>query len=174
MAIRHYLLAALAALALSGCGIKRTNIPDTASMPQGSGVMVARVVFVQRNAAGDEPAPALTAIKTTNLTVASLILDLHPGENFTVMSLPAGNYTWRGLYVGRRNSEFRNRLPFEIQAGKINYVGDIVVTLDWNDLTRYGMRVRSNLAASETYVHEVYPQLSGHYPMVASLTEDDR
>ena len=161
-------------MVLCGCGIKRQSIRDTASIPDGSGVMVARIVFVQRNAVGNEPIPALTAIKKTNLTVASLIWQLQPGESFSVMTLPAGAYTWRGLYVGGRYSEFRNLMPFEVRAGKINYVGDIIVSLDWSDLRHYGMRVRNNQTTSESYLHSIYPQLSAHYPIIASVTQDAR
>jgi hypothetical protein len=174
MSFRNFLFVAFAAMALCGCGIKRQSIRDTTSIPEGSGVIVARIIFVQKNAVGDEPVPALTAIKKTSLTVASLIWQLQPGESFSVMTLPAGAYTWRGLYVGRRYSEFRNLMPFEVHAGKINYVGDIVVSIDWSDLTHYGMHVSSDQATSENYLHNAYPQLSAHYPITASITEDAR
>jgi hypothetical protein len=161
-------------LAVSGCAVKRRNIQDAQAIPDGSGVIVARVVLKEQNVSMRHDDIELTAIKDSNLTVASLIVDVQSGETFRVMTLPAGEYTWRGFYVGTKHSEFRGLLPFEVKPGKVNYIGDIVISINWDDPWHYGMRVMANPPAAESYMRRVYPQLTARYPLVASLTVDKR
>ena len=174
MNLGRFAILAMAALALSGCGIKRVSIPDTRTIPDGSGVIMAHIILNERNTPASPPDIMLTAIKQSNLMVASLIVTLQSGENFTVMTLPAGKYSWRGIYLDRKNSEFRGLLPFEVKPGKVNYIGDLVISLDWDNPWHYGMRVTANQAAAERYMKSVYPELTSRYPMVASLTVDQR
>jgi len=171
---RNSVVAVVIALALCSCGVRRQSIRDAATIQDGSGVMVARIVLIQQNASAGNPPVELSAIKQSSLTVAALVWEAQPGETFAVMTLPAGKYTWRGLYVGRKFSEFRNLLPFEVEPGQVNYVGDIVIAIDWSNPSRYGMRVIANQAASESYMRTAYPRLIAHHPLVASLTVDER
>jgi hypothetical protein len=109
-------------LLVSGIGcaspLRLPNIDADAALAVGSGLLVTRVLltdevpgFTQR------PEVQITLIDEKNLLIASAILPLTPGENFRVIALPTGSYTWRGIYLGTYSAEFRGRLPFKIAAG---------------------------------------------------------
>jgi len=174
MNLRRFAILAMAAVVLFGCGIQRLNIRDTPTIPDGSGVIVARVILNDRNAPANHPYMQVTAMKQSKLLVVSLMVTLLSGENFSVMTLPAGKYSWVGIYMGSKHSAFRGQLPFEVKPGKINYIGDLVISMDWSNASHYGLRVGANQDRAEKYMKVVYPELTSHYPMVASLTVDQR
>lgn len=105
--------------------------------------------------------------------VSSAVIPLEPGENFRVIALPPGRYSWRGLYLGSYSSEFRGKLLFDLRADTADYVGDLDLTIDWAAKTyRLAISDRSRLAKAR-YESE-FPVAAKSFPFATSMTEDKR
>jgi hypothetical protein len=177
MKLKHLAVLAIASLLVSACSpIKHSNIDDTQNIPAGEGVIVARVILEVQSEGAAEPKVLLTAGQHsfTGLATHWFFIALHPGENFSVQTVPAGQYSWIEFWVQGKKSDFKGRLPFDVEPGKINYVGDIVLSIDMSDPWHYGMRVTSDLPAAGRYLQFNYPQLASRYPLVPNLTVDNR
>jgi len=62
--------------------------------------------------------------------ISESIFEIKPGETLQVTEVPAGDYYWRGVYIGTSAAEFGEKYPFKIEAGSINYIGDIKILVE--------------------------------------------
>ena len=166
----------LVSTVLAGCAsaLKLPNIGANSLPEKGSALLVTRIIL--RDAVPgytNRPPVSIALIDQQNLTVASAILDLELGENFRVISLPPGNYSWRGIYLANYYSEFRGKLLFGLAPNSATYVGDIELTIDWST-KKYGLKVvdRSHIANSH-YTSE-FPAAAGTLPLTTTLVQDLR
>jgi hypothetical protein len=157
---------------LSACGV-RHNMTDTAQIPSTDGVMVARVV-VASVANLYHPPVMLSLIDSHSTVVSNAVMTLNDGENYVVLPLHAGQYSWDSITIGRYYMLFKFGLPFNIVAGKINYVGDIELVLDGRGGANYALRVVDRRRSSLVPMASAYPQLWSTYPVVVNMTRDMR
>jgi hypothetical protein len=148
---------------------------DTATLPPQTGIMVANVLVWS---VGDVPYPSasIKVDKVHGLSAATT-LNLPRRNNLIVIELPAGVYSWTDLELGSvAGGSTSYRMPFTIEPGKINYVGDLLLTLD--SFHKPGGSFNFRIADQSKYwlpiVAKYYPQLSHAYPTVVHLTEDHR
>ena len=113
----------------------------------------------------------VTIIKKSNLTTSSAIFDIKPDDNFWVISIPEGEYTWRGIYVDTKHSEFRNEMDFKIESGKLNYIGDMVINIS-SDIETYTMGVLDQTEFAKERIEKDFPNLYERYRFVKNLTND--
>ena len=162
---------------MSGCDpIRRTSIEDTQKIPEDSGVIVARVILNEQNNGASGPVVALSAKRdsVTGMAPGELIVNPKQGQNIYVMTLPIGKYNWVEFWVQGKKSDFEGHLPFNVEAGKIAYIGDVVLSINENDPWHYRMHLTSDLSAVAGYMNRNYPKLMARYPLVKNLTVDNR
>ena len=180
----------LAVMALSGCGpevrqaavranVERLRTPDmadTSAIPEGHGVAVARVILIGRNMGSNQPSVVLSAKRGsfTGLASGGFYLVLERGEANHAIILPAGKYNWIEFWVQGLKSDFHGNLPFEVEAGKVTYIGDIMLMIDGSDPWHYGMRISSNPTLAAMYMRSTYPRLMANYPLVTRVAVDNR
>jgi hypothetical protein len=150
-------------------------VKDTAALPAGTGIMVANVMVWSVGGVAYPPA-SIKVDKLHGLSAATT-LNLPQRNNLIVIELPAGEYSWTDLELGSvAGASTSYRMPFTIEAGKINYVGDVLLTLD--KFSSPGGSYRIRIADQSKYwlpiVANNYPLLSHAYPTVVHLTEDRR
>lgn len=154
------------------------TIKDTATLPPGTGIMVANVLVTS---VGGVAYPPLS-IKVDSLHGMSMstTLSLPQPNNLIVIKLPAGDYSWTALEMGFHGggAAMSYHMPFTIEPGKINYVGDLLLTLNSYHGPGGSPTYRFRIADQSNYwlpiVAKYYPQLSRAYPTVVHLTEDQR
>lgn len=173
---RRQVLTLPLALAASGCA-SQLRLPDfgaDASLAPGTGLLITRIISMDpAPGMAQRPDASLTLIDESNFTMASAILPIQPGENFRVISLPAGSYTWRGLYLGTFYSEFRGKLPFKVTANTATYIGDVDLQIDWYAKT-YRLAVRDRSRIAQARYEEQYPRLAKSVPFEVALARDLR
>ncbi|WP_158543263.1 hypothetical protein [Dyella psychrodurans] len=162
---------------IAGCSTN-SILKDTAMLPPGTGIMVAHVSIFSETSSFKYDA---LSIKVDKLDGSSIPTTLYPRKrsNLIVIALPAGEYNWAtidlGLYAGSATSY---RMPFTIEAGKINYVGDLLLTFTRvnrpDGLPTYKLRIEDQSKVWLPTVASDYPQLSRVYPSVIHLTEDQQ
>jgi hypothetical protein len=152
------------------------NMIDTQAIKEGDGVVVARVILIARNIETNQPNVMLTASRGSVMGFASsgFNLMLDPGETHHVILLPAGKYDWVEFWVQGLKSDFHGKLPFEVVAGKVTYIGDITLTIDGSDPWHYGMHISSEPSLAAMYMRSDYPGLMANYAFAAKVTVDNR
>jgi hypothetical protein len=165
MAARPRSLLLVVAVSVMALACASANVRDTPSLAGGQGIVVTNIV----SNSGDY---TVSIIDKTNLVVPSATLKVLPGENFRVIALPAGNYSWRGIYLNEGNFvEFREWLDFTVNAGEINYVGDLIIDIDRARKTGR-LSVRDDGAGAEQRMRHEYPKLYGTYRFTKNITVD--
>ncbi len=153
------------AVGLSGC-VSTINVKDGVLLKPKEG-------FLVTDFHSSHSGYSVTIIKKTNLTVASAIFKIKPDDNFWILALPAGDYTWRGIYVGTSYSEFRNDMDFKISPGELNYIGDMVIDIT-SDIQSYRMSVVDNSEKVEQRIKKDYPTLYAKHKFTKNITIDKR
>jgi hypothetical protein len=163
---------------LASCAIKRNaTMKDTAALAPGDGVMVANISVWS---AGNVPYPALSIQFDKRHGLSSpTSIRLPDRSNLIVLELPAGEYTWTSLELGMVSAGTMSyRMPFIIEPGKINYVGDLLLALYSIRGPGTSASYRFLIADQSKYrmpkVAAYYPQLVHAYPTVIHLTQDLR
>ena len=152
---------------LSGCAsLVVPDVADSVTLEKDQGILATNIVT---NISG----LTVTIIDKTNIMVASAIFKPNAGENFRVITLPAGEYSWRGIYMGGKYSEFRDKMDFTIKPQEVNYIGDLLIDVDLFSST-YRMGVRDGSDEAKKYVEKTYPALSKTYRFNKTLTIDKR
>ena len=149
---------------LTGC--MTPNIQDGMSLKANQGLMVCRI-------STNETDFVLTIIKRPALFVSSAIFEINSKDSLRVIFLPAGEYTWRGLYRAPYCSEFENKALFKIAPGKITYVGDVVLDIDW-PTGKYSLDFVDNFNQIEERFKLEYPSFYEQYEFTKSITQDKR
>jgi hypothetical protein len=149
---------------------------DTAALPPGTGIMVANV-FVWSVGGVAYPPVSIKVDKLHGLSSATT-LHLPQRSNLIVIELPAGEYSWTDLELGSvAGGSTSYRMPFTIEPGKINYVGDLLLTLNSfhkpGSMPSFGFQVGDQSQHWLPIVANRYPLLSRTYPTVVHLTEDN-
>jgi hypothetical protein len=150
---------------------------DTATLPQNTGIMVANVL-VWSVGGVPYPSASIKVDKVHGLSAATT-LRLPQRNNLIVIELPAGEYSWTDLELGSvAGASTSYRMPFTIEPGKINYVGDLLLTLNSfhnpGSMPSYNIRIADQSKYWLPIVAKYYPMLSRTYPAVVHLTEDHR
>ena len=173
---KRTLLLLFVSTALAGCAsaLKLPNIAPNSLPEKGSALLVARII-VKDTAPGftSRPPVSITLIDQQNLIVASAILPLEAGENFRVISLPPGNYSWRGIYLGTYSSEFRGKLLFSLAENTATYVGDIDLTIDWST-KKYALKVADRSRIAKYRYESGFPAAASALPFTTSVIRDLR
>jgi hypothetical protein len=151
-------------------------LKDTATLPPQTGIMVANVFIWS---AGNKAYPPVS-IKVDKLHGLSSATTLHLPQrsNLIVIELPAGEYSWTDLELGNiAGGSTSYHMPFTIEPGKINYVGDLLLTL--NGASKPGQKATFDFKVGDQsqrwlpVVANRYPLLARTYPTVIHLTEDN-
>lgn len=150
---------------------------DTTSLPSGTGIMVANVLVWSVGGVAYPP----VSIKVDKLHGMSMATTLYLPQrnNLIVIELPAGEYSWTDLELGSvAGASTSYRMPFTIEPGKINYVGDLLLTLNSfrrpGGMPTYSFRIADQSKYWLPIVAKYYPLSSHAYPTVVHLTEDQR
>jgi hypothetical protein len=173
---RRTILTAPLCLSTFGCAsmLKPPNVAPDATIPPGHGLLVTRVLLSDTvPGASQRPDVSITMIDERNLTVASAIIPLSPGENFRVIAMPAATYTWRGIYLGTYSSEFRGKLPFKVIAGSACYIGDVDLQVDWRYKT-YKLAIKDRSRVAKSRFETEYPKLASTTPFEVLVATDLR
>ncbi|MBD8881701.1 hypothetical protein IHE49_14540 [Rhodanobacter sp. 7MK24] len=173
MSLRKLWLLPLVML-LSSCATAPV-MKDTAALPPGIGIMVANV-FVWSVGGVAYPPVSIKVDKLHGFSSATT-LNLPQRSNLIVIELPAGDYSWTDLELGSvAGGSTSYRMPFTIEPGKINYVGDLLLTLNSfhkpGGMPTFGFRVGDQSQRWLPVVASRYPLLAHAYPTVIHLTED--
>ncbi len=165
--MKHLIFIASVLWGLSGCAssVVVPDVADSIKLEKDYGILATNINTSWTN-------HTVTIINKNALT-GSLILKVIVGDNFRVISLPAGEYTWRGMDLGNLYSEFRDKMDFTIRAQEINYIGDLVLDIDVIS-KKYRMGLRDGSDAAEQRLKNLYPNLSKTYKFSKSLTVDKR
>ena len=176
---RRNLWLLLLVMSISACATHQ-NMRDTAQLAQGTGVMVATVLVRSVN---NVPYPHVAiSFADVHSVVNTKVVALDAKDNTVVLNVPAGNYSWTNITLMDLTGSFSYRMPFTIEAGKINYVGDILILLDsYHEKEVHGRRMPSYTVfvkdlSSYTLPNaaSAYPELWHAYPVVTHLTKDLR
>lgn len=157
--MRCFLLT-IVALELSGCATPNIS-KDTLKLESAEGILVTNIVT---NAGGYKL--VISKSNSPHFT----ILNISSGENFRVIALSAGNYTWARLTSGVRRSEFLDRYNFKVVAGMINYIGDMHIEFE-PDVTRFRIAFEGHDREVWQRFEESYPGLSASYRFTSSLPQ---
>jgi hypothetical protein len=114
-----------------------------------------------------------------NFTFAIAVFDnLHIGENFIMIKLPAGRYTFKYLFHQNNINVFELKDSiFEIKAGMINYTGSLYIINGNNGNTQlpdFKYKYMDNYIANITFLKRNYPKIIDVYPMHNSTPESSR
>jgi hypothetical protein len=168
----------LSVLLLSGCAMLATTTPNMTDTPQlssGEGVMVAHII----QPALDGPRELKDMVSFKDLgSVGIMNSALTLGnDNYVVIPLPAGSYQWEGLTNSppfKMSYAHFGPMSFKIEAGKINYVGDIVILITRERDSSFVafMHVSDMHADTLSILSGDYPKLWAAHPMVVHLTRN--
>jgi len=184
MLFKRIAMLATGSIMLCACGVQRENIKDTSSIPSGSGVLLSHIVLVQTNYWVAHKPLELGIIKNGG-AFASVIYPVDKSSTYAVTVLPAGHYSWKGMHIdgvqsstltptfGDRHADLEGLLPFEVRAGQVNYIGDIVINIDWSAY-RYRLQIADRTDWAKSFMNVLYPKLLASYPFVTNLTKDER
>lgn len=178
MSLRHLWLLPLVML-LGACATHE-NMRDTAQLPPGTGVMVAKVLV--RSVKNIPYPPVSISIGKLDGLFDSKIVALDQRDNTVVLQLPAGDYSWTNVSMLDLSGDTRHHMPFTIEAGKINYVGDLLLLLDsthvmivhGRELPSYVIYIKDLHQYTLPEAKPLYPILWKAYPVVTHLTQDER
>jgi hypothetical protein len=117
----------------------------------------------------------------TGITVAR---DLSRGEYVALVVVPAGSYRWTTIEVPMRNSDayyrFRMRRDsdwrFKVEAGRINYPGQVIVKGSERTLLRSNSLyawTKNRPALALERIRATYPSLLTQYPLANGRSERD-
>ncbi|MFK7897955.1 MAG: hypothetical protein AB8G23_19130 [Myxococcota bacterium] len=127
---------------------------------------------------------ALNRLVLTNLIIREPI---PAGRRFWIARIRAGSYQWRKVAVAQTNFkgdyrisrsayQRREELDFKIEAGKINYAGELVVrkgraagSSSW-----ISVRIRNHAGQAIRTLEREAPQLLDQYPVHTSANTTDR
>jgi hypothetical protein len=110
--------------------------------------------------------------------------DLSRGEYLALAVVPAGSYRWATIEVPGRmyGSYYRFRMhrdsdwSFKVEAGRINYSGQVIVKGDKRTLFRsntlYAL-TKNRAALALEQIRATYPTLLTQYPLANGRTERD-
>lgn len=178
MSLRHLWLLPLVLL-LGACATHE-NMRDTAQLPPGTGVMVAKVLV--RSVKNIPYPPVSISIGAAGSMFDSKIIALDQRDNTVVLQLPAGEYSWTNVSMLDLSGDTRHNMPFTIEAGKINYVGDLLLLLDsmhlmimhGREFPSYVIYIKDLHRYTLAEASPLYPTLWKTYPVVTHLTQDER
>lgn len=174
---QRYLWLLLLVALLCGCDTKQ-NMRDMAQLPSATGVLVATVRI---RSVGAIPYPPVSIAYNVMRGLGSTkYVPLAEANTTIVLEMPAGDYYWTGVKVGNLSGSLQLGMPFTIEAGKINYVGDVLLLLDDVHLQKvhgvpmpgYGLYVKDQHAYTLSKAAAMYPELWRAYPVVTHLTQD--
>jgi hypothetical protein len=118
--------------------------------------------------------PRNTKSDSGNFARAAAVFDnLHIGENFIMIKLPAGRYTFKYLYYQNNINVFELQDSiFEIEAGMINYAGSLYININ-DSAQRPGFKYKymDNYIANIPFLKRNYPKITGIYPARDSTPE---
>jgi hypothetical protein len=92
------------------------------------------------------------------------LVPVKTGTRLYVQSLPAGTYRWAALTNDRIEYDLPDTNRFVIEAGKLNYVGDLVLA-EGGDV-----RVEANTPMIVDALGTTYPNLTASLPLVEHIT----
>jgi hypothetical protein len=174
MVIRRALLLFLAFVMITSCMVPiKPHMKDTARLDSGKGVMVVHlaVPYLQREG---HQAICLSVVNVDNGSAVSF--PITSAEDYIVIPLPTGRYRWRGITIGYYYAAL-SPMMFDIDEGKINYIGDIGLIMDDNRIgatghpkVHYYLRVYDYHRDVMNALAPAYPALLENYPSVVNLT----
>lgn len=165
IAMKRPLLLILSMLGLIDCAAGNIkNVKDTAKLESTEGILVTNVVSNARMKV------TIDRIDREHSTLSSVAMQIKSGENFRVIAIPAGDYFWSGIYVSNRYRNFDGYFRFKIIPGKINYIGDAYININWDRRRFHLVFVDHNLEARQQ-LKESYPNVSRSYVQVDNVTQ---
>lgn len=100
--------------------------------------------------------------------VSSAIFKIHPHDNFRVLTLPSGRYTWQSIKVGPWRTNIKGDFSFVIKQGTLNYIGDVLLKVDGEDV-RINFINKSSSVRSR--LMQDYKGLYSRYPYEVNITK---
>lgn len=159
LVIKWLCLLAMVAIHLPGCATSNLS-RDTARLESQDGVLVTNIIT---NAGGYK-----LAIRENHSLVSSAVLEISSGANFRVIVLPAGNYSWRGIYAGTDYREFNGKYSFKIVAGAVNYIGDMYIDFA-SSLRQFEISFEDHRLEALQHFKESYPALAASCPFTVEF-----
>lgn len=110
----------------------------------------------------------LSLIRKNGEEIPDAIFEITPLDNFRVVHLPPGKYTWREIELGGRKRNIRDEFTFTIEADKLNYIGDVLVKVKPSTLS---VNFINKSTQVQQRLQQDYQALYQRYPYVENLTE---
>ena len=112
----------------------------------------------------------LSLIHEDGADVSTAIFELNPHNNFRVISLPSGRYTWRSIKVGLWSTNIKGDYSFVIKEGTLNYVGDVLLKVDGDDVR---IKFINKSSSIEARLEEDYSTLYEKFPYEVNITKTE-
>jgi len=113
---------------------------------------------------------SLSLIHEDGEDVSSAIFDLNPHDNFRVISLPSGRYTWKSIKVGAWDTNIKGDFSFVIKKGTLNYIGDVLLKVNGEDVR---IRFINKSSAIRSRLREDYSSLYDKFPYEVNITKTE-
>ena len=148
-----------------------SKLKNTTKLDNDKGILV---TTIHSNISGYK----LTIRNKKSAIFLSANLKIDSKENFKVISLSNGAYYWCSMLFWKSIIskpivlELGEEMDFNIEAGKINYVGDlnILVNQDGSDVNLLDIEIMDSTEVVLKKLHNEYPTLMKSYPFVKHLT----
>lgn len=113
---------------------------------------------------------SLSLIHEDGESVSSAIFGLNPNDNFRVLSLPSGRYTWKSIKVGQWRTNIKDDFSFVIKKGTLNYIGDVLLKVDGEDVR---ISFINKSGAIRSRLQQDYSGLYDKYPYEVNITKTE-
>ncbi|QEN03361.1 hypothetical protein EW093_01115 [Thiospirochaeta perfilievii] len=149
-----YLLIIVSILSLFSCTTVNYVRTDTV-LEENKGILICSIHV-------DEPGWGINIFKRDALFASGIIKKIKNPWDIIMMTLEEGEYTYNTLYYPPRTLNLERKY-FKIEAGKINYIGDLY--LDTSGDPYLNPRVKSKYKDNKRLVLE---RLASEYPIIIS------
>ena len=149
----------LLTILLSSCTV--ANLKDTAQIEGNHGVML--VKFIPNNYGY-----FISTVNKEWYIAGSAFFRIKSSDNLRVISLPEGEYIWKAFYSTKGHAEFKKEFGFKIEANQINYIGDLLIDIDFSK-AKFKLAFKNNPETIDEF-RELYPVLSKNLPITENIT----
>lgn len=102
--------------------------------------------------------------------ISSASINVQPDDNFRVMSLPAGRYTWKSIIVDGWRTNIKGDYSFIIKGGALNYIGDVLLKVDGADVR---IKFINKSSAIKLRLSKEYAALYRQFPYIVNITKTE-
>lgn len=116
----------LISILVASCALR--NIVDSSDIQDGNGILLIKLSTNYNDANNgllDEMKLSFKRVNHDGKELNAGFVEITNPGNYKTVSLPAGNYKWSQIYMGRLFVDLDEKSVFNIDPDTINYLGDI-------------------------------------------------